>query len=127
MKKNREVQIAVIRSRRKTIALQIREDGSVLVRAPYWMTNTEISHFVKEKKDWIRRHLDKLEENVKLMLLPADPEDKKNVIMEIRAVSISLMWKPDSNRHSAYALFCPLNYSTDSDIFPCQDLHDDPC
>ena len=64
MKKNREVQIAVIRSRRKTIALQIREDGSVLVRAPYWMTNTEISHFVKEKKDWIRRHLDKLEENV---------------------------------------------------------------
>lgn len=64
MKKKREVQISVIRSRRKTIALQIREDGSVLVRAPYWMTNAEISSFVKDKKDWIRRHLDKLGENV---------------------------------------------------------------
>ncbi len=61
MKTNREVQIAIIRSRRKTLALQIKEDGSVLVRAPYWMSNGEISRFVKDKKDWIRKHLDNLQ------------------------------------------------------------------
>ena len=60
MKKKREVQISIIRSRRKTLALQIDRDGNVLVRAPYWVPDDQIARFVNQKKDWIRLQLDKL-------------------------------------------------------------------
>lgn len=47
----------VIRSNRKTIAIEILPDASVLVRAPFFVKDTEIKRFVKEKEDWIREHL----------------------------------------------------------------------
>lgn len=45
----------VIRSRRRTVALQVREDGSVIVRAPDRLSGSVIEAFVSEKRDWIRR------------------------------------------------------------------------
>lgn len=52
----------VIRSRRKTIAIEIDRQGRVLVRAPYNVGNLRIRLFVQEKKDWIERTLKKIEE-----------------------------------------------------------------
>jgi len=46
----------IIRSRRKTIGLQVK-DGEVFVRAPYWMTNAEIQSFVIKHASWIDKHL----------------------------------------------------------------------
>ena len=46
----------VIRSSRKTVSLEIRKDGSVLVRAPQRMSKREIEQFVSEHEDWIRKH-----------------------------------------------------------------------
>lgn len=43
----------IIRSRRKTIALVIDSDGELIVRAPYFATNREVMHFVREKQDWL--------------------------------------------------------------------------
>lgn len=54
---NEKVQINVIRSSRKTMSLEVRGDGTVLVRAPYRMPVTEIQRFVQEKSDWIAKHL----------------------------------------------------------------------
>ena len=48
MKKKREVQISIIRSRRKTLALQIDRDGNVLVRAPYWVPDDQIARLLRE-------------------------------------------------------------------------------
>ena len=47
----------IIRSKRKTIAVEIRGDGSVLVRAPYRMGSREIQSFIDSKTEWIARHL----------------------------------------------------------------------
>lgn len=44
----------LIRSRRKTIAICIARDGSVIVRAPLRTTQTAIDCFVQEKQSWIR-------------------------------------------------------------------------
>ena len=44
-----KAQIRIIRSKRKTVALEIRPDLSVLVRAPYWMADWQIRKFVDEK------------------------------------------------------------------------------
>ena len=58
----KKIKIEVIRSNRKTIAIEIRPDATVLVRAPFSMKDVEIQKFVKEKERWIITHLEKIEE-----------------------------------------------------------------
>lgn len=53
--------VRVIRSNRKTMSLEITPQGEVLVRAPYSMPQSKIEQFVKEKEDWIWKHLTKIE------------------------------------------------------------------
>ena len=61
-----KAQIRIIRSKRKTVALEIRPDLSVLVRAPYWMADWQIRKFVDEKSDWLYAHLREMEQKQKL-------------------------------------------------------------
>ena len=49
----------IIRSKRKTIAIQITPSGEVLVRAPLRLSSKEIQAFVESKKGWITKHLSK--------------------------------------------------------------------
>ncbi|MCQ2507972.1 MAG: M48 family metallopeptidase [Dorea sp.] len=56
------MQIEVIRSNRKTLSLQIKPDGKLLVRAPYRMSDREIQRFINEKQDWIRKKMVLVEE-----------------------------------------------------------------
>lgn len=46
----------VIRSKRKTLSLEITEDLSVLVRAPYQVSQEQIHSFVACHLDWIAAH-----------------------------------------------------------------------
>ena len=50
----------IIRSARKTIAIEIRPDLSVLVRAPQRASQAQIRRFVQEKEAWILDHLEKM-------------------------------------------------------------------
>ena len=54
----------LIRSGRKTVALELRPDGELLVRAPYFATNREICRFVREHEAWIAEKRKKLQESV---------------------------------------------------------------
>lgn len=45
----------------------------------------ELRNLAKEELDELNAQLPTLEEKIKLLLIPADPEDSKNAIMEIRA------------------------------------------
>ena len=47
----------IIRSDRKTIAIQIQPDSKVIVRAPKRMRMEEIRRFVDSKAGWIEKHL----------------------------------------------------------------------
>ena len=47
----------LIRTSRRTIAVQILPDGKVVVRAPHRMTRAAIDRFVEEKQSWIEKHL----------------------------------------------------------------------
>ena len=44
----------LIRSGRKTVAIQVEPDGSVIVRAPKRCSLRKIKDFVREKEHWIR-------------------------------------------------------------------------
>lgn len=48
--------IEIIRSRRRTLGITVKRDGSVLVRAPQRMDETDISRFVAQKAAWIEKH-----------------------------------------------------------------------
>jgi predicted metal-dependent hydrolase len=51
----------IIRSRRKTIALVVQADGSVIVRAPQRVTNRQIAEIIEEKAQWIRSRQEQLQ------------------------------------------------------------------
>ena len=49
----------LIRSRRRTLALEITRDCRVLVRAPLRTSQARIDAFVSAHQDWIARHLER--------------------------------------------------------------------
>lgn len=51
-----------IRSARRTIALYVHRDGTVLVRAPLRVPHAEVVGFVRERWDWLQRHLTRFSE-----------------------------------------------------------------
>ena len=56
------IDITIIRSNRKTIAIQINPDLTVTVRAPRRATQREIERILKEKEPWIRKHIEQFRE-----------------------------------------------------------------
>ena len=52
----------IIRSNRKTLSLQVKPDGTVIVRAPLRVSDAQIRKFVSEHEDWIKKHLVKAKE-----------------------------------------------------------------
>lgn len=56
----------VIRSKRKTIAIQITADGAVLVRCPMRASKAAVDAFVESKTQWIEKHLKKQAQQSKL-------------------------------------------------------------
>lgn len=61
MTNDKDITARVIRSNRKTLAIEISRSG-ILIRAPYSVKNDEIASFLNEKKEWIKKHLDKIAE-----------------------------------------------------------------
>ena len=47
----------IIRSRRKTLGLEITRDGRVVVRAPFGVSEEQIGKFVASKQGWLEKHL----------------------------------------------------------------------
>lgn len=47
----------LVKSARRTIAIEIKRDGTVVVRAPRRAKDEEIKSFVKSKRGWIEKHL----------------------------------------------------------------------
>lgn len=50
----------LVRSRRKTVSLQIESDGSLTVRAPLRLSRAVIDRMVAEKTAWIEQHRQRL-------------------------------------------------------------------
>ncbi|MBR6329135.1 MAG: DUF45 domain-containing protein, partial [Lachnospiraceae bacterium] len=52
--------VRIIRSKRKTVGIQVKEDLSVTVRAPRWVSRREIERILHEKEEWIHRTIEKM-------------------------------------------------------------------
>lgn len=51
-----EIIYTLKRSNRKTIGLEVKTDGQVLVRAPRFLSDAKIRAFVKQHEKWILKH-----------------------------------------------------------------------
>lgn len=61
-----DYEITLIRSRRKSLAIEITPELQVVVRAPARMPVREINAFVQEKDDWIHAYLQQMAEKKRL-------------------------------------------------------------
>lgn len=52
--------ITVIRSNRKTVAIQVNADLTVTVRVPRYTSRKDIERIIREKEPWIQRHIEQI-------------------------------------------------------------------
>lgn len=53
--------ILLIRSDRRTLSLQVKRDGQVIVRIPQRTTRAEAEAFVRKNAAWLEKHIEKME------------------------------------------------------------------
>jgi predicted metal-dependent hydrolase len=57
-----DLSYTLIKSKRKTISLEMKPDGSLIVRAPNRTTKSEADAFVKKHEKWVENHRKKMGE-----------------------------------------------------------------
>ena len=80
-----ETKITIIHSNRKTLSIELKPN-EIIVRAPIRMKEKEIYKFIESKKDWIDKHLAKLNERQKVLddLKPFTQEEIKQFIAKAK-------------------------------------------
>ena len=68
-----------IRSRRKTIAIQIDREGQVIVRTPYGITKRQVEEFLDEKKDWILQTRQRVEKRKTEQILISEEVRREDI------------------------------------------------
>lgn len=80
----------LIRSSRKTVAIEITREGQVIVRAPRRCSRQWIENFIREKEGWIAKKKEEIRDRQKER--PSDPElsfteeEKRRYIEEARTI-----------------------------------------
>lgn len=69
----------LIRSNRKSIGLEIKPDGQIIVRSPMKLSESEIQKFVDKHRDWIKKHQETVKERIR-----NQPVMEKMTMQEIR-------------------------------------------
>lgn len=78
-------QYTLVRSKRHTLALQLKNDGSVLVRAPMRMSEDTIAQFVQKHEAWLARAKEKQAARQEKYPEPTEAE-RKALIEKAKAV-----------------------------------------
>ena len=90
-----------VKSNRKTIAIQIKEDGRVVVRTPYSMSRVKAEQFIEERRDWILKNQKALKEK----------QDQKMVItQEMRKAGVEKAMEIFPKRVEYYARLMGISY-----------------
>lgn len=74
-----------VRSRRKTIAIQIDREGQVIVRTPYGITKRQVEEFLDEKKDWLLQTRQRVEKR-KTEQIPISEEVRREGIERAKRI-----------------------------------------
>lgn len=86
-----DYEITLIRSRRKSLAIEITPELQVVVRAPVRMPVREVNAFVQEKDDWIRAHLQRMAEKKRLREQYREQALSKEELQELSTQAMTLI------------------------------------
>ncbi|MCQ2479883.1 MAG: M48 family metallopeptidase [Clostridia bacterium] len=70
------------RSQRKTLALEIKKSGEIIVRAPLKLSEKKINSFVEQHSEWIEKNLKKVQERKENH---PEPDEKEIEILRQKA------------------------------------------
>lgn len=90
-----------IRSKRKTIAIQVKKDGNIVVRSPYSVSRRQIEEFLSEKRQWIEKQQEKLR---------SMQENRLEVTDEMRLSGIRMAKRMIPERVEYYASIMGVTY-----------------
>ena len=81
------IEYTLIRSSRRTLALEITRDLQVIVRAPLWCPQREIDRFVDSRRDWIADKM-ALQQRRADARAAMEPTPEQEVILRRRAAEL---------------------------------------
>lgn len=58
----KDIRVQIIRSQRKTMSLEVRANGEVILRVPTRLPQSEIDLFLNKKMNWIQEHLARIKQ-----------------------------------------------------------------
>lgn len=77
-----KLEYTVIRSNRRTIGLEVKPDGQVIVRVPIRLPDSEICKFVHKHEEWIQNH-----QEISRQRLEERPPVEKLTMQEIQELA----------------------------------------
>ncbi len=78
------MQYTLVRSKRRTLALEVKEDGSLWVRVPFVVSETEIEEFLDRHSAWIQKAKKRQSEK-------AAPPLTEREVSELRARAVAVL------------------------------------
>ena len=78
------IEYTVLRSRRRTMALQVTREAQVVVRAPLYAAEADIRHFVLAHEDWLSCQLARQRERLSAHP-PRSPEEQEALRRQAKA------------------------------------------
>lgn len=81
-----DMDYTIIRSRRKTAALEITRDCRVLTRVPLGMTDSRVEEFVARHEEWLLRHLQA--QRQRQSAAPPPPTAEEIAVLKARARAV---------------------------------------
>lgn len=76
----------LIRSSRKTVSLQVKENGEIIVRAPFGIPERKIRNFVDKNRDWVKRRLEEVQEQRSRAHVITDKEREEGVKKALKVI-----------------------------------------
>lgn len=75
-----DMEYTIIRSKRRTVSVEITRKAEVIVRAPLKMSNRDIEKFITEKSSWIEKTLEKVNSRNEINSLPPFTEEEISLL-----------------------------------------------
>jgi predicted metal-dependent hydrolase len=77
----------IIRSSRKTLSLQMKPDGHLVVRAPHRTSDRQIRQFVESSSAWIQKHRELIEQRRRQEEMNPPPAITKETLERLRSLA----------------------------------------
>ena len=77
----------IVRSSRKTLSLQMKPDGHLVVRAPHRTSDRQIRQFVENSSAWIQKHRELIEQRRRQEEMNPPPAITKETLERLRSLA----------------------------------------